>query len=336
MHARVVCGGLSYPCEFTLGTRSLAPGSGRCSKGSSTTFPRLAVVGNLPEALAMVCCSTYVGSVFNSWEGQSRHRSRDPTRCPCGVWLWRDWDAESLLPSWLGTGRPFEFWKRSRPPVSSHRVTVTRSQGSPASLHTCLAAWSNCASAEDGPEISDPLLHAQEGVGHCLFFHILDELQSYLGVGHVALSKLALTTKLKPDGSAADLGPSSVGRQLHKVPPLLGRLCCLGRKTRWKTASTSSWFTAPWSGSSWTWPTHPTTYRSVRLSDRGTRFLVFKVLGMGGKSSPNIWGQFAAAIGRVVLSVSSGRFALLPALALRHLFEEVERETGQKEQGRWL
>ena len=51
----------------------------------------------------------------------------------------------------------------------------------------------------------------------------------------------------------------------------------------------------------------------IRLSERqfmcrkdGTRFLVFKVLGMGGKSSPNILSWFAAAVGCLVSSVFSG------------------------------
>ena len=57
-----------------------------------------------------------------------------------------------------------------------------------------------------------------------------------------------------------------------------------------------------------------TTYRSVRFSDSsraekvGSRFLVFKALGMGGMSSPNNWCRFAAATGRVVSSVFGGRW----------------------------
>ena len=42
---------------------------------------------------------------------------------------------------------------------------------------------------------------------------------------------------------------------------------CHACKTRWKTASTSFGFTAPWSDSSWTWPSHSTIYRSDRLSN---------------------------------------------------------------------
>ena len=105
-------------------------------------------------------------------------------------------------------------------------------------------------------------------MGHCLFFDTLDELQSYLGVGEVVLSELTPFTKHELDGSAKPrliwtfFGPRSTPRC-----PLLSGLCCPAWKKRWRTASTSSGFTALWSGSSWRCPTHPTTYRSVRPSD---------------------------------------------------------------------
>ena len=77
------------------------------------------------------------------------------------------------------TGRPVESLKRSRPPV-------------------CLAGWSNYTSAEDEPQVVNQLPQTQEGMCYCLFFDTLNELQSFLGVGHVVLPKLALT-KFKPD-----------------------------------------------------------------------------------------------------------------------------------------
>ena len=35
----------------------------------------------------------------------------------------------------------------------------------------------------------------------------------------------------------------------------------------------------------------------------GDKFVAFTSLCMGGKSAPNIWGRFAAAIGRIVASI---------------------------------
>ena len=56
------------------------------------------------------------------------------------------------------------------------------------------------------------------------------------------------------------------GRTSTPQCPLRSDLYCHGWKTRWKSARTSSGFTAPCS--SWTWHTHSTTHRSVRLSPR--------------------------------------------------------------------
>ena len=60
----------------------------------------------------------------------------------------------------------------------------------PASLHTCLAAWSICASAKDESEIAQQLLQAHEGLGMCLFVDTLDELKSCLGVDHDGLGRM--------------------------------------------------------------------------------------------------------------------------------------------------
>ena len=105
-------------------------------EGFVDDFPQAHVIdfaaGNRPAALAVVCWSTYAGSGFNSWEGQPRHHPRDltPTSLRLGVSLWGYRDAGSILP----TRRPLESWKKSRPLVSSHRVTVTSRGTQP--LHT--------------------------------------------------------------------------------------------------------------------------------------------------------------------------------------------------------
>ena len=36
----------------------------------------------------------------------------------------------------------------------------------------------------------------------------------------------------------------------------------------------------------------------------GDQYVVFQVLCMGGKSSPTIWGRFAACVGRIFASVA--------------------------------
>ena len=97
-------------------------------------------------------------------------------------------------------------------------------------------------------------------MGHCLFFDNLHELQSYLGVGLVVLSKLALIIKL--DGSAKqrlvwDLPRSDVNSTVSFTERIaMPRL--EGGKHLLRVHDAVE---------SWTWPTHSTTYRYVRPSD---------------------------------------------------------------------
>ena len=79
-HAWEARGALTLLCALTQGTRSQAPRSGRCLKGSSTIFPRLAstifAAADRPAATAAMLRPIYASSGFNSWEGQPRHRKR--------------------------------------------------------------------------------------------------------------------------------------------------------------------------------------------------------------------------------------------------------------------
>ena len=130
---------------------------------------------------------------------------RSPSPPPAGVHealgvAAGEWDAESVLPSWLGHGAPNGILEEVEtagvfPPCHGDEQPWIS-----ASLCTCLAAWSNCASAEEELEVDNQLLQAHADMGHCPFFDTLDELKSYFGVDHVVLSKLALFTK--QDGSA--------------------------------------------------------------------------------------------------------------------------------------
>ena len=43
--------------------------------------------------------------------------------------------------------------------------------------------------------------------------------------------------------------------------------------------------------------------RRLTCGKAGGKYIVFEVLCMGGKSSPNIWGRYAAAIGRILASI---------------------------------
>ena len=224
-----------------------------------------------------------------------------------------NWDAESILP-WLQHGALVGILEEVEtagvfPPC--HGDVQPRN---PASLFTFLVGWSNYTCAKDEAEVVNQLLQAPEGMGHCLFFDTLNEFQNYLGVGHVVLSKLALTTELKPDGSPKHpliqdhfrsdfnttvslaerivLPPAGRRRGRRQAPPQGPR-----RHTEWLVANVAHAFHNI--------PIRPSE-RQFMCGMVGSRCLVFKVLGMGGKSSPNVWGWLAAAIGRVVSSVFCG------------------------------
>ena len=110
-----------------------------------------------------------------------------------------DWDVESILPSWLRHGAPIGILEEVETAGVFALSRFNEQPRNPASLCMCLAGWSNCASAEDESQIANQLLQIEVGMGHCLLFDTLDEVKSYMGVGHVVLSKLALLTKLEKD-----------------------------------------------------------------------------------------------------------------------------------------
>ena len=116
-------------------------------------------------------------------------------------------------------------------------------------------------------------------------------------------SKLGLITKLKPDSSPKywliwDLLRSDV----KSTCPSPTGSCCHGWKMWWRTAGTSSGFTGT---RLVVMPIRPSVQQFM-CGLVGPRYLVFEVLGKGGRSSPNIWGRCAAATGRVVSSVFNG------------------------------
>ena len=112
-----------------------------------------------------------------------------------------DPDAREILPHWLRPGAPLGILE----PIELAGVFPPVEPGEPArrpdTLFTELAGWSNYSSAEDEPEVVASLLKAQEDKGHCRFFDSVEQLREYLGEDQVILTKLALVSKLKADGT---------------------------------------------------------------------------------------------------------------------------------------
>ena len=135
------------------------------------------------------------------------------------------------------------------------------------------------------PEITDQLLPAQV-------------------VGHVVLSKLTLLTKIRAGWKCeaqARQGPS----QLHAAPHRANCTATHGAVEDGKhlrVRGAVEWLVVDGAHAFHNTPIDPSE-RQFRCGMVGARLIDFKVPGMVGESSPNMWGQSAAAIGRVVSSV---------------------------------
>ena len=185
-----------------------------------------------------------------------------------------------------GTVLPLEAWKRSRQQVSSHRVTATSSQGTQLLSTRASRAGQIMLQRRTSPRSLTSCYNAQEGVSFCLF-DTLYELQSYFASWAWAMlccpSLLASPRSNRMEVRSAGSSGTSFGRTSTPQCPSLSGLYCYDCKT----ASDSSGFTAPRSGSS-TWPTHSTTYRSVRLSDSSCA----ERSALGSSSSKSsAWGE---------------------------------------------
>ena len=155
------------------------------------------------------------------------------------------------------------------------------------------------------------LLGAQETKGHCKFFDSMADLCHFLDVDSVVLTKLALISKEKADGSFKhrliwDLLRSEVNSSV-----LLPERIVLPR-VQDAVDDASELLRHGYGGLEWLVLDIADAFHNVplRASERryccgkvGDRFVVFLVLCMGGKSAPNIWGRYAACIGRVLASV---------------------------------
>ena len=157
-----------------------------------------------------------------------------------------------FAPAWR---RSLEPWTGSRPLVSSRRVTVTSSQGT-------------------------QLLSARVSQAGQIIFRRRKNPRSPTRAtwawAMLSCPSLLSSPSSKLDGSAKRSGRTST--------PRCSGLHCHALKTR------------SWIGSSWRWP-HAFHITPIRPSERQlmcgqarTRSVVFKLLGMCGKSSPSIWG----------------------------------------------
>ena len=221
-----------------------------------------------------------------------------------------DVDAARILPQWLRTGAPIGIKEHIEtcgvfPPVDD------TAQRDPDDLSTNLAGWTNYASAESEPFVVKKLLDDQAAKGHCKFFDSEAELIKFLGVESVVLSKLALISKPRADGTTkhrliwdllrsevnatVKLGEQIVLPRIQDAVDDAKYLRCAGPEDlEWLVLDVADAFhNIPLCSSE----------RRYACGKIGDTFIVFLVLCMGGRSAPNQWGRYAACLGRLIASL---------------------------------
>jgi len=222
-----------------------------------------------------------------------------------------DYDAARILPSWLRNGAPIGVLEVIETAGVFPAVAPDEAPKNPDTLSSCVAGWTNYASADSEPQIVMELLQKQKDKGHCNFFDSMPQLCAYLQVESAVLTKLALITKVKPDGTKKhrliwDLLRSEVNATvslterivLPRIQDAVDDASDLLRQNR----GDLEWLVLDIADAFHNIPMLPAE-RKFTCGKVGNKFIVFEVLCMGGKSSPNIWGRFAAAIGRILASL---------------------------------
>jgi len=222
-----------------------------------------------------------------------------------------DLDAARILPSWLRKGAPIGVLETIETADVFPEVSPDEVPKDPDTLTSCVAGWSNYASAEEEPQVVMDLLQKQESKGHCKFFDSMPKLLEYLQVDSAVLTKLALITKIKGDGTKKhrliwDLLRSEVNATvalterivLPRIQDAVDDASDLLRQGQ----GDLEWLVLDIADAFHNIPMLPAE-RRFTCGKVGETFIVFEVLCMGGKSSPNIWGRFAAAIGRILASI---------------------------------
>ena len=221
-----------------------------------------------------------------------------------------DRDSAEILPQWLPHGPPIGILE----PIETIGVFPAVEPGSdirdPFTIHSELAGWTNYTSAEDEPAIVKGLLDTQERKGHCKFFGSLNGLLNYLQVDEVVLSKLALITKLKPDGTSkhrliwdllrSDVNASVDLRERFVLPRIQDAVDDALHLRR--SGDSLEWLVVDISDAFHNIPLR-SSERRFACAKVGDFYVVFEVLCMGGRSAPNIWGRNAACLGRLLASL---------------------------------
>ena len=222
----------------------------------------------------------------------------------------QDEDSAIILPMWLRRGAPLGILEPIDMAGIFPSVEPSDPIRDPSTLHTELAGWANYSSAEDEPTVVKGLLDDQEAKGHCRFFSGYNDLLKFLDVDEVVLSKLGLISKLKPDGKTKhrliwDLLRSDVNAAVELreriVLPRIQDAVDDARQLR-TSQGDLDWLVLDISDAFHNIPLR-SSERRYACGRLGDIYILFLVLCMGGKSAPNIWGRYAAWLGRLMASL---------------------------------
>ena len=224
-------------------------------------------------------------------------------------------DAARILPSWLRAGAPIGVVEHVETAGVFPSIDSTETMD-PLQLSSVLAGWANYASAEAESEVVAKLLGEQEAKGHCKFFDSKPDMLQYFQVPSVVLTKLALISKVKTDGTTKhwliwDLLRSNVISTvvsterivLPRIQDAVDDARQLLRRLSRTHPGALEWLVLDVADAFHNIPLRPTE-RRYACGKIGDKFVVFLVFCMGGKSAPTIWGRFAAAIGRILASIA--------------------------------
>ncbi len=225
------------------------------------------------------------------------------------MWTNSSGDPDTDLARWLEEGAPLGIIH----PVTSKGIfppveVVAPTEGSIAALASSPEGWSNYRSSEDDPVTTAMLLHNMVSKGWALSHTSWDNLTASLSSPDITLNKLALLSKVKPNGEVKhrlvwDLLRSTVNSVVQQgervVLPRVSDLV----KDAWDLSQTHPTTSPLWlfgtdiSDAFHQVPLHPDEWRFTAAAFQG-KFYVFKVLVFGSASAPTVWGRFAAFAGR--------------------------------------
>ncbi len=230
---------------------------------------------------------------------------------PSAFRMWTDasGDPDTDLATWLESGAPLGIIhpvtsKGIFPPVDTVTPTAESIQALASSPH----GWANYRSSEEDPSTTIELLQNMVEKDWAQVHPTWESLTQAMTSQEITLNKLALLSKVKPDGSIKhrlvwDLLRSTVNSVvqqgervvLPRVMDFVHDAWDLSKNTPGNT--TLHLFGTDISDAFHQVPLHPSEWRFTAASFQG-KYYVFKVLVFGSASAPTIWGRYAAFAGR--------------------------------------